>query len=32
MLFSTGLIAALVWIISIGRWLSSLAPASVRET
>jgi len=32
MLFSVGLIAALVWVISIGRWLSYSALSSVRET
>ena len=32
MLFSVGLIAALVWVISIGRWLSYSALSSVRGT
>ncbi|WP_338524455.1 MFS transporter [Pseudomonas batumici] len=32
MLFSVGLIAALVWIISIGRWLDYSALSSVRGT
>jgi len=32
MLFSVGLIAALVWVIRLGRWLSYSALSSVRET